>query len=247
MPVAVISLAVQILAIVHVLRTGRDWRWVLLILFLPGLGVLVYAAVEVLPSLGGSLTARRAVRRVRAAVDPERDLRRERLEWESNPTVETASRLADELTRAGRPLDAVRICTEARTGLFEDDPKLLLALARAEFAAAEFAAAIRTLDYLREKNPSFRSPEGHLLYARALEQSGATKRALEEYERVAAYFPGPEAKARYALLLKRSGSIERADELFGQILSDARVAPRHFRKSQREWIDLAKREKTAGD
>jgi hypothetical protein len=246
MPFAIIPLAIQILAIIHVVRTGRDWRWILLILFLPGLGALIYVVIEVLPSLNQSLTARRTLRRVRAAVDPGRDLRRETLEYESNPSVETATRLADELTRAGRHAEAIRICTEARTGLFEDDPKLLLSLARAQFAAGEFAAVIETLDYLREKNPGFRSPDGHLLYARSLEQSGATKRALEEYEQLCGYYPGAEARARYALLLKSSGDTERADELFARILSDARLAPRHFRKSQREWIDLAKREKASG-
>lgn len=243
MPLALISIVLQILAIVHVVRTGREMWWILLIVFLPGLGVLIYAIAEVLPSMNQSLTARRTMRRVRDAVDPGRSLRRETLEFESNPTVETASRLADELTRTGRYADAIRVCNEARTGLFEDDPKLLLALANAEFAAGEYGHAIETLDYLRGKNPSFRSPDGHLVYARALEQAGQTQRALEEYEQVAAYYPGAEARARYALLLKKTGDAERADEIFTRILADARLAPRHFRRSQHEWIDLARREK----
>jgi hypothetical protein len=244
MPLAVISIVIQILAIVHVVRTGRDMRWILLIVFLPGIGALIYAAVEVLPSLNQSLTARRAFRRVRQTVDPGRTLRRDRLEYESNPTVDTASRLANELTQAGNYAEAVEICNEARRGLFEDDPKLLLSLANAQFAAGEYTNTIETLDYLREKNPRFRSPDGHLIYARALEHNGDTRRALEEYAQVASYYPGAEARARHALLLKRSGDTERANEIFARILSDARLAPRHFRKTQREWIDLAQREKT---
>src|SRR5690606_33990366 len=98
-----------------------------------------------------------ALRRVRDTVDPHRRVREGALDYERNRSVDTASRLADELTAAGRYDEAMRICNEARTGLFEDDPKILLSLARAEFGAGLYANVIATLDTLREKNPSFRS------------------------------------------------------------------------------------------
>lgn len=241
MPFAILSIAIQAVAIIHVLRTGRDMRWIFLIFFLPGIGALIYFAIEVLPSLNQNLTTRRAVRRVRETIDPQRGIRATELEYERNPSVETASRLADELTRAGRCDDAIRICNEARVGLFEDDPKLLLSLAGAEFDAARYADAIATLERLREKNPGFRSPDGHLLYARALEESGATERALSEYEAVSRYYPGAEARVRRALLEKKVGRHEQAEALLGEVLKDARLAPKHFQRSQREWLELARR------
>src|SRR5690606_13392407 len=128
-----------------------------------------YLVAEVLPALNQNLTARRAARRVRDAVDPDRGVRERMLDYERNPSVETGSRLADELVRSGRQDEAIRICEHARTGLFEDDPKILLSLANALFAAGRYEEAIDTLDRLREKNPEFRSPAGHLLYARSLE------------------------------------------------------------------------------
>jgi hypothetical protein len=242
MPLVVASTVITALAIFHVLRTGRDMRWIMLILFVPGIGAAIYFVMEVLPSLNQNLTARRAIRRVRDRVDPNRGIREGALDYERSRSVDAASRLADELTQAGRYDEAVRICTEARTGLFEDDPKILLALARAEFGAGRYDGVIATLDTLREKNPSFRSPEGHLLYARALDESGATERALDEYEALARYYPGAEARVRYALLNKKLGHAERAATLFADVLKDARLAPKHFQRSQREWIDLAKRE-----
>lgn len=245
MPIVILSTVIQGLAILHVLRTGRDMRWIFLILFLPGIGVLIYLVAEVLPSANQSLTARRAMRRVRDVVDPARGIRESGLEYERNPSVETASRLAAELTGAGRHEEAIRICSEARTGLFEDDPKILLALANAQFAAGKYADTIATLDYLRAKNPSFRSPDGHLMYARSLEESGDTKRALEEYRSLAGYYPGAEARVRQALLHKKLGLTEEASRLFREILRDARLAPKHFRKTQREWLDLARRESAA--
>ena len=47
---------------------------------------------------------------------------------------------------------------------------------------------------------------------------------------------------RHALLYKKLGQGARAKELLAGVLKDARLAPTHFRRSQREWIDLAERE-----
>jgi hypothetical protein len=243
MPLYIVSIAITVVAAVHLLKTGRDMRWLLLIILLPYAGPLIYFFIEVLPSLQHNPTARRALKRARDKVDPNRGVREGSLDNERSPNIETASRLAEEFTKAGRCDEAIRVCQEARTGLFEDDPKILLSLANAQFAAHLHGEAIATLDYLRDKNPGFRSADGHLIYARALEGSGDTHRALEEYEALSRYYPGAEARVRHALLYKKLGQTDRATELFTAVLNDARLAPKHFRRSQREWIEVAEREK----
>jgi hypothetical protein len=242
MPAVSLVVILQIIAVVHLFRTGRNMTWLFLIILVPLIGAIAYFIVEVLPSLQNSPAARRALKRARTAIDPSRGVREGSLNYERSQNVESAARLAGELTKAGRHAEAIRICTEARTGLFEDDPKILLALANAHFAATDYESAIATLDHLRDKNPGFRSADGHLVYARALEASGATPRALEEYAALVNYYPGAEARVRQAMLYKKLGDRARADELFAAILNDARLAPKHFMRSEREWIDLAKRE-----
>ena len=44
------------------------------------------------------------------------------------------------------------------------------------------------------------------------------------------------------MLHKKLGESARAGELFAAVLNDARLAPKHFQRSEREWIELAKRE-----
>jgi hypothetical protein len=242
MPLYILILAAQVIAVVHLLRTGRPMWWIMLIVFLPAVGCLAYFFVEVLPSLRQSPTARRALRRARATVDPGRGLREGTLGYERSQNIETAVKLAEELTKAGKVDEAIRVCNDARTGLFEDDPKILLALANAQFAAARYADTIATLDYLRAKNPGLRAADGHLIYARALEENGAPERALKEYDALARYYPGAEARVRQAMLFKKLGRAAEAQQLFAAILEDARLAPQHFRRSQREWIALAEKE-----
>jgi hypothetical protein len=243
MPFYIVSILLPVLAIVHLVRTGRDMRWIMVILFLPVAGPLAYFVVELLPGFRHSPNARKAMRRARATIDPNRGLREGALDYERSQNVETASRLADELTKAGRFDDAIRICAEARTGVFEDDPKILLALARAQFGAGRYTDTIATLDYLRKQHPGLRAADGHLLYARALAESGEARRAVEEYEALGRYYPGVEPRVRQALLYKEMGEGDKASELFAAILKDARLAPRHFRRSQAEWIAVAEREK----
>jgi hypothetical protein len=243
MPLVILTVAAQVLAVVHLFRTGRDMRWLFLIILVPAIGCLAYFFIEVLPSLRQSPAARRAMRAAKKAVDPNQGVRQGALDYERSQNVETAARLAEELTKAGRYEEAMRVCNDARRGLFEDDPKILLALATAQFAAGDHAGAISTLDYLREKNPSFRSADGHLVYARALEESAATDRALEEYAALVKYYPGAEARVRQAMLLKKLGRLDEARALFDSVLDDGRLAPKHFQRSQREWLDRAARER----
>ena len=242
MPFLILTIALQVICVVHLFRTGRNMTWLFLIILVPMVGCLAYLIIEVLPSFGANPAARKALQRAKHAMDPGRGLREGSLNYERSQNVETASKLSEELTKAGRHEEAIRVCNDARTGLFEDDPKLLLALASAQFAAGVYDGAIVTLDYLREKNPGFRSADGHLVYARALEEAGATDRALEEYAALVNYYPGAEARVRQAMLYKKIGDKPRAAELFAAILEDARLAPKHFRRSQAEWIELAKRE-----
>ncbi len=119
---------------------------------------------------------------------------------------------------------------------------LLLGLARAQFASGDAAGTRGTLDTLIEKNPDFKSPVGHLLYARALEGEGNCARALEEYQELSSYYAGAEAALRYAQLQARSGKRVEARQTLENLLEHARLAPRHYQRAQAEWLSQAQRE-----
>ena len=97
----------------------------------------------------------------------------------------------------------------------------------------------QTLDDLIRRNPDFKSPDGHLLYARALEAEGNHEKALSEYATLAEYYPGAEAGVRYAKLLNRQGQGPLAQQTLQALLERASYAPAHYSKAQREWLDEA--------
>ncbi len=244
-PVYIVSAALSVGMIVHCVRNGRNtiWVYVLVVLMsMPFVGAAIYAGVEILPDLMRSRTSRRAMRGVRDTFNPEGDLRRLENEMRVSGTVSARQRYADELVRLGRAADALPIYRSCLTGVFAEDPNLLLGFAQAQFAAGDAPGARETLDELIRKNPDFKSPDGHLLYARALETEGNLDRAREEFATLAGYYPGAEAAVRYARLLKKMGEQPLAVRELGTLLDRARLAPAHYRRAQREWLDEAERE-----
>jgi hypothetical protein len=238
----IVGIAISVPLIVHCMRTGRDRSWVFVLLALPLVGSAAYFFVEIYPQMRDSRASRRAVRGIRNTLDPEGQLRRAESDMNIDGTVASRQKYADELVRLGRAAEALPIYQTCLTGVFAEDPKLMLGYANARFAAGDAAGARQTLDELIEKNPEFRSPDGHLLYARALEGEGNTEKALSEFATLAEYYPGAEAGVRYAMLLKRLGQREQAQQTLKALLDRAKYAPAHYRKAQREWLDEAHRE-----
>lgn len=242
---ALISIIIQAALIIHCIRTGRNMLWILAIGFIPGAGSLAYVIVELLPSLFRGRGTRRALRGMRQALDPTEELRRYETEVRRTGDVASRQHYADALVQHGRPAEAIEVYRQALTGIYASDPNLLFGLARAQFASGSASAARATLDELTARNPDFRSPDAHLLYARALEAEGNQERALAEFAAVSRYYAGAEAPLRYAQLLRTAGKREEARRVLQELLEHARLAPRYYRRMQREWLALAEHELSA--
>ncbi len=210
-----------------------------MLLLLPVAGPLAYLAVEMIPDFFRSRTAQRTARGFKKAIDPQANLRRFENEARVAGNVASRQRYAEELTRHGRYDEAIAQFREALTGLYEHDPNLMLGVAQAQFGKGDAASARATLDDLIRLNPDFKSPHGHLLYARALEEEGSTDKALEEYKVLAPSYPGAEAAVRYAQLLVAKGRQDDAQKVARELLEQARIAPGHYRRAQKTWLDAA--------
>ena len=130
--------------IVHCIKTGRNTIWVYVLVVLitvPFVGSLVYFGAEILPELLKSRTSRRAMRGIRTTLDPEGNLRKYQNEMQVTGNVASRQRFADELVKLGRAAEALPIYQTCLTGVFQEDPKLLLGYAHAQFEAGDPAAA----------------------------------------------------------------------------------------------------------
>jgi len=244
MPALALVVGLQLLCLTHAIRTGRSCQWMAVIMMLPLAGCVAYLILEILPELRHSRAARQAVRDIGAVIDPERDLREAAARVAQADTVENRAALAEECLRQGRAAHALQLFESCLSGVHVTDPALMLGLARARFAQEDHTGTVETLDALRAAHPSLNCPQGHLLYARSLEQLGRTEAALIEYTALAEYFPGEEARCRLALLLQKAGRVAEARTTFQEVVRSVERASRLYYRTERSWYDVARRNLT---
>lgn len=229
---------IQIAFAIHAIRTGRETFWIYIIAFLPGIGCAVYFFTQILPEMQNNRAVRSAGNTILKAIDPERELRRRKEELEIADTVQNRVKLAAECIESGFPTEAIALLQRCLNN-GHDAPDILLKLAQAQFVAAQFQETVDTLDSLIRANPNFRSPDGHLLYARSLEALGKIPQALEEYQALAVSFPGEEARWHYAHLLHQQGQTGRARQVLEEMQLRARRSPKYYRRKELEWLKQA--------
>lgn len=230
----------QLALAIHVAKTGRPLYWILLIVMLPWIGGIAYLVAEVLPGLRNDPTARRALRNIGSRINPEKNRRRIEAELQLADTLDNRRRLAEECMQLGDFASAEFLYQRCLTGVYASDPHFMLGMATAQAELGRFAECKQTLESLIAANPAFRSADGHLLYARALEQLGETEKALEEYAALETGYPGEEARSRYVVLLMGAGRTEEAKRVFQSMLDRDKTAPAYYRKKERAWLDQAR-------
>jgi len=245
MPFGLLELLLQIGLAIHAYRTGRMNPWLWIILFLPGLGSLLYFILEVVPELASGRTANRMKRELVATVDPGRDYRTYAREVQIAPTVHNRLHLTDECVRLGRMGEAQALYTACATGLHAADPSILGGLARTRVATGDLTGAREALDALRAENPDWRPAEVALLDAQVLDGLGRHQEALAALRALAATYPGEEARCRYADLLARLGQPDAARAEYREIVRRVDLQGRVYRKQQQAWYDAARRGVTA--
>lgn len=233
---------IQLGLIVHVLKTGRNRYWIMLLIFMPLIGGLAYLVIEMIPEFFASISGQRTLRKVKKTLNPGAGLKHYSAAWQQSQNVDNGRRYAQALLDAGSTGEAKEVVNQALKGLFVTEPTLLQLKAQIQFEQQQAEEAVKTLEILQQHNPDFRSSEAHLLYARSLEDNGQIDQAVREYSAVSGYFPGVEARYRLALCLRKANNGAASHHELESILNDAKLAPGHFRKSQKPWLDAVKRE-----
>jgi hypothetical protein len=241
MPLALLLVALDAMFIVHAAKTGRMCPWAYIILAIPGVGVLAYVLVELVPEWMGSIQGQQARQKIANRLNPEKRYHALTDQLHIADTVANRVALGEECLALGKFREAKQHFLSVLTRPMGDEPHFALGKARAEFGLGQMDEALATLDALKQRWPDYRSPDAHLIYARALEDSGRPEEALAEYRALVEYFPGAEARVRYGLLLARLGYDADAKALLTDMLAQLKRAPKFVRKVQAEWIALAEK------
>ena len=225
----------------HALRTGQDKYWLFILFAFPGVGSLVYALTIWLPDARNSPQGQMALRGVRQLLDPTRELREAQEAIDLSATPANRLRLADALLGAGRASEAVVQYQAVLNGIYADDPQVRIHLARALVEAGQPQQARDLLDKLIAEQPKLKSPEGHLVYARAVAAAGDRERARSEFESLVSYYAGLEARARYAEVLLAWQDQARLAALLEETRKLSKRMPGGAREINKEWLARLKK------
>lgn len=236
-----IVLLIDVACIVHAAKTGRFWPWGYVVIFLPGFGAAAYVLVEIVPAWFGSVQGQKARARMVSTLDPGKRYRQLADQLEVTDTIANRFALAEECLALGKCDEALHHYEHILSLPMGDDAFYAFGKARAQFGLGRPQDAVATLDDLRARWPDYQSAEAHLLYARALEESGRQADALAEYQALSNYYPGAEARVRYGLLLGQAGRQTEAKSVLTEVLAQLKRAPKYVRRAQAEWIARAER------
>jgi hypothetical protein len=230
---------------VHAMRTGQDKYWLFILFAFPLLGSLVYAFAVWLPDARRSPQGHMVVRGVRQLLDPTRELREAQEALDISATPANRLRLADALLGAGRASESVVQYQAVLNGIYADDPQVRIHLARALVEAGQALEARVLLDKLMAEQPKLKSPDGHLIYARAVAALGDRERAREEFESLVSYYAGLEARARYAEVLLAWQDQARLSALLAETRKISARMPAAARDINKEWLARLKKVEAA--
>jgi hypothetical protein len=216
--VGAIVVLIQFCFAFHVLKSGRPYWWIFIIMAFPVMGCVIYYFVEVFPGSREHRSANKVARSLARVLQPDAQLKKRVEELEVCGSVDNKIALAAECMTHQMYAEAIRLYESCLQGPYAADGTILFGLARAAVEAQEWDKAGPALYRLKTDAPKMRPLEVRLLQARVLEARGDTDAALALFRELIPVFVGLEASYRYGELLLRLGKQEAAMEMFNQVV-----------------------------
>jgi hypothetical protein len=223
----------QLVLIVHALRTGRPYWWIWVLFCAPVIGGLAYVAVEILPGINSPLGFFQSLkpRRWRIA-----DLR---AALEESDTVKNRMALAEALYAAGEFPAAHDAAAGSLQGVFKNDPWTLVQVAKYTVAVGRYAEADALLERVDLTGNRMLGPELELQKGKALAGLGRVAEAETAFLGLNGVYVGEAPRAGLAALYEQTGRTAEAESLWRDIRVKYRKTGAAWRRSERPWYKLA--------
>jgi hypothetical protein len=189
----------------HVVRTGQQLYWLFILFAFPLLGSLVYFFMIYMPNSKLERGAFKAVAAAARAMDPTKEVRLARVDFDETPTAQNQMKLASALLEAGDAEEAAILYEGCLKGPFASDPDIKYGAAKAFTVSQRYVDALLHLEGLRSTRPEYRPDAISLLLARCYAGSSRPSVARQEYERAVERFGTFEARAEFAIWALATG------------------------------------------
>ncbi len=224
-------MAVNLFFIVHAIKTGRPYYWVWIIFMMPVLGAAAYFFVEMRPNVRSidwaSLRWRFASPAARIGVL--RDVA------ENSPTVKNRTRLAQEYESQLQWSLASETYRECLSGVFDNDPRLLISLASALLEDGSSEEAYEIASKIPAQRDFKLDDDRKLILYRSQAAVGILEPAIEGLEDLACRKSGFAPRYYLAQAKVAGGKDSQADEDLQKIIHTFRHGNALLRKHEQQW------------
>lgn len=225
-------MAVNLFFIVHAIKTGRPYYWVWIIFMMPVLGAAAYFFVEMRPNVRSidwaSLRWRFASPAARIGVL--RDVA------ENSPTVKNRTRLAQEFESQLQWSLASETYRECLSGVFDNDPRLLISLASALLEDGNSEEAYEIASKIPAQRDFKLDDDRKLILYRSQAAVGILEPAIEGLEDLASRKSGFAPRYYLAQAKVAGGKDSQADEDLQKIIHTFRHGNALLRKHEQQWF-----------
>jgi hypothetical protein len=230
-----LTLLLNGICLLHALRTGRDQKWVWILLMLPVGGAMAYVLVEVVPNMSGPDLSR-------LPWFEKKHIARLEAELAESGTIDKRVELAELYLKYGRTADALAAVESQLDGPFRNHHHLIYLTARLRVENGLWAEAEEALTRLDGAGTSLRRRERRLLVARIRAGQGRTAEAEDLLRELARANDGEEARYRLAAFLRAAGRQADADAVVAEMVKWWKQAGGPYRRLEKPWIARARAE-----
>lgn len=232
-----ITAAIQIICVIHCIRKGNQQKWIWIIVFLPLIGGIAYICTE--------MFSRRDIHNVQTNIgsilNPTGTIRRLEETLRFSDTFNNRMALANAYLAGGQTIRALELYESSYTGAFTENEELLRQLIIAYSIQKQYDQVLPLAKKLYP-TPQFARSKTHLLYAIALEHTGNSGLAEQEFKGMNVRYSHFEARYEYGRFLQRARRTPEARDVFTALVDEAsHLSPRE-RSYNRQWIGQAKEE-----
>lgn len=230
-----VILALQVICVIHVLKSRRELFWIWIIMILPVLGCGIYVWAH------GGLSAMNHSRLIKIPMLEVLNSRTVARDFRLSPSLDNRIRFAEVLMAKGDVPGALQLFAAELDGPFKNNVNMLFSYAKVLYAAGRHEDSLAALVRAEAVPNNDRIRQRHLLHALNLELLGRNDEADARFKQAQGGFLGEEAKARYGLFLQKIGRTEDARKQFRRISESLELSNWSYRWEQRFWGRMAKR------
>ena len=225
------GLILQALALVHFIRRRPNTLWLYAIIFLGGIGALVYIVVEVVPDLG-------LLRQVYDAIGRRKRIKMLEALVLENPASGNYEELGD-LYLDEKNFRRAKECYDKAISPRSVHLDPVYRRAIASINLGEFDAAVTDLEVVTSREPKYDSHRAMALLAHAYANTGQNDKAGSLFEQVTQLSTLSETCLNYAAFLASQGRTAEAREWAERLLARRATMPGYLQRRERPWFRKA--------